>query len=166
MAWVYSFPDVKCTLVLTGIGTIYLGAGSGYTDGGLSITMVEDKSTMTTGADGQVMHSLHAGRAGIVAIRLLKTATVNGTLSDAYYLTTASGKAHGNGTFRIKDISKEAGDGDDIGCYDVAFAKFADLTYAKEGGEMVWTFHCGRIHHILGPKANYSGELSYVAPDI
>jgi hypothetical protein len=133
MAFVYSFPDIKCTLVIPAIGTIYLGAD--------------------------------AGRAGIVTVRLLKTATVNGTLADAYYRTTASGRAHGNGTFRIKDISKADGDGDDIGCYNVAFAKFADVTYAKEGGEMVWTFHCGRIHHILGPIANYSGELSYVAPD-
>lgn len=165
MAFVYSFPDIKCTLVIPAIGTIYLGAGSGYTEGGMTVAMVEDKNTMTVGADGQVMHSLHAGRAGIVTVRLLKTATVNGTLADAYYRTTASGRAHGNGTFRIKDISKESGDGDDIGCYDVAFAKFADVTYAKEGGEMVWTFHCGRIHHILGPIANYSGELSYVAPD-
>jgi hypothetical protein len=166
MATVYSFPDIKMTIVITGVGTIYLGSGAGHMEGGISIAMVEDKNTMTVGADGQVMHSLHSGKAGIVTVRLLKTAPVNGTLSDAYYVTTASGRAHGRGTIHIKDISKADGDGDNIDCYDVAFAKFADVNYAKEGGEMVWTFHCGRVHHTLGPVANYNGELTSTSPDI
>jgi hypothetical protein len=35
--------------------------------------MTEAKNTMTVGADGEVMHSLHAGKSGTITVTLLKT---------------------------------------------------------------------------------------------
>ncbi len=32
---------------------------------------------MTVGADGEVMHSLHAGKSGTITVTLLKTSPVN-----------------------------------------------------------------------------------------
>lgn len=38
---------------------------------------------MTVGADGEVMHSLHAGKSGTITVTLLKTSPVNKkTVSD------------------------------------------------------------------------------------
>jgi hypothetical protein len=44
--------------------------------------MTEAKNTMTVGADGEVMHSLHAGKSGTITVTLLKTSPVNKKLSD------------------------------------------------------------------------------------
>jgi hypothetical protein len=41
-------------------GSFSLGAGAGDAEGGISVVMTEDKSTMTIGADGSVMACLHA----------------------------------------------------------------------------------------------------------
>lgn len=127
-------------------GAFDFGAGSGNTEGGITVTMTEDKSTMTVGADGQVMHSLHAGKSGMVTVRLQKTSPTNALLSTMYALDTASGIAHGKDTITIRDLSR----GDTITCQQCAFAKFADITYAKEGGEQIWTWHAGIIDFILG----------------
>jgi hypothetical protein len=160
VARTYSFPDITLSLYIPKVGDIYLGAGTGHTEGGLTIAMTEDKNTMTVGADGQVMHSLHAGVSGMVTIRLLKTATANGTISDAYHKTTVDGASHGQAKISMWDVSRA--DGDFIDCTQVAFAKYADLTYGKEGGEMVWTFHCGQIKQRLGPKPVYTnGAVTY-----
>ncbi len=35
------------------------------------------KNTMTIGADGEVMHSLHADKSGTVTVNLLKTSPTN-----------------------------------------------------------------------------------------
>lgn len=39
---------------------------------------------MTVGADGEVMHSLHAGKSGTITVTLLKTSPVNKKLSLMY----------------------------------------------------------------------------------
>ncbi|GAB7212501.1 hypothetical protein OS31_40110 [Dickeya oryzae] len=72
----YSFMDVTATLVGP-TGSIDLGYGSANSDEGITVTMAEAKNTMTIGADGEVMHSLHAGKAGTVTINLQKTSPVN-----------------------------------------------------------------------------------------
>lgn len=144
----YSFLDV--TASITGPnGTVTLGTGSGSSEGGISITMVEDKSTMTIGADGQVMHSLHAGKGANITIRLLKTSPTNQILSQMYSRDTSASSLYGFNTISIRDQQLN----DVVQCQQCAFAKFADVTYAKEGGEMVWTFHSGITDFILGAGA-------------
>lgn len=58
----YSFIDV--TASLTGpSGAVDLGYGAANSDEGIVVSMTEAKNTMTTGADGEGMHSLHAAKA-------------------------------------------------------------------------------------------------------
>lgn len=122
------------------------GPGVANSEGGISIVMTEDKNTMTIGAGGEGMHSLHAGKSGTITVRLLKTAPANALLSAMYHADEASGCAWGRNTISIRDLCR----GDVITAQEVAYAKFADVTYAKEGGEMVWTFHAVKIDFVLG----------------
>jgi len=141
----YSFQDIMASI--TGpSGTVSLGAGSAASDGGISIVMVEDKSTMTIGADGAVMHSLHAGKGSTVTVRLLKTSPTNQLLSQMYALDTSGSGVYGFNTISVRDLQLN----DVVVAQQCAFAKFADVTYSKEGGEMVWTFHAGITDFILG----------------
>jgi hypothetical protein len=147
----YSFVDNMCAISGPN-GAFSLGAGAGNAEGGISVVMTEDKSTMTIGADGAVMHSLHAGKSATVTVRLLKTSPTNALLSTMYGLDTNTqgnpqGTAnHGQNQISIRDLQRN----DVIICQQCAFAKFADETYAKEGGEMTWTFHAGVVDFILG----------------
>jgi hypothetical protein len=122
------------------------GPGTGNSEGGISIVMTEDKNTMTIGAGGEGMHSLHAGKSGTVTVRMLKTSPANAQLASMYAADTAGGRTHGRNTISIRDMAR----GDVITCQEVAYAKFADITYAKDGGEMVWTFHSVKIDFVLG----------------
>jgi hypothetical protein len=122
------------------------GPNVANSEGGISIVMTEDKNTMTIGAGGEGMHSLHAGKSGTVTARLLKTAPANAQLSQMYAADTAGGASHGRNTISIRDLAR----GDTITASEVAFAKFADITFAKDGGEMVWTFHAVKIDFVLG----------------
>lgn len=141
----YSFMDTMAAISGPN-GAINLGPGSANTEGGITLTYTEDKSTMSVGADGEVMHSLHAGRSGTLVVRLQKTSPMNAVLSQMYSLDTGSTGTHGRNTISIKDLAR----GDDILCREVAFSKFPDLTYAKDGGEMTWNFHVGKIEARLG----------------
>jgi hypothetical protein len=141
----YSFIDNLCSISGPN-GAFSLGSGAGNAEGGITVTMVEDKSTMTIGADGQVMHSLHAGKGGNVTVRLLKTAPANAQLSEMYARDTTQSQNHGLNTISIRDMARN----DVIVCQQCAFAKFPDETYAKEGGEMSWMFHAGVIDFKLG----------------
>src|SRR3954471_5374952 len=117
----YSFLDNMCAISGPN-GAFSLGAGTGNTEGGISIVQTEDKNTMTIGADGEGMHSLHAGKSGTVTIRLLKTSPTNAQLSSMYALDTAGGVSHGKNTITTRDLAR----GDVITCQQVAFAKYAD----------------------------------------
>ncbi|MBU9403923.1 DUF3277 family protein, partial [Burkholderia multivorans] len=59
----YSFQDVTATIVGPG-GAFSLGYGSANAEEGITIAQAGDKNTMTVGADGEVMHSLHADKSG------------------------------------------------------------------------------------------------------
>lgn len=72
----YSFMDVTATL--TGpTGSIDLGYGSASSEEGIVVAMGGPKNTMTIGADGEVMHSLHADKSGTITVNLLKTSPTN-----------------------------------------------------------------------------------------
>jgi len=141
----YSFQDNMCS-ISGPHGSFSLGSGAGDAEGGISVVMTEDKSTMTIGADGSVMHSLHAGKSATVTVRLLKTSPTNALLSAMYAADCAFSQAFCINTISIRDMARN----DVIVCQMCAWAKFADVTYAKEGGEMTWTFHAGIVDFILG----------------
>jgi hypothetical protein len=141
----YSFLDNMASIVGPN-GSVTIGAGAADTEGGITIGMAEDKNTMSIAADGAVMHSLHAGKSGTVTVRLQKTSPMNQQLSIMYAADTVGGGTHGKNTISVRDLARN----DVVTCQDVAFAKFPDVTYAKDGGDMIWTFHAGKIDFVLG----------------
>jgi hypothetical protein len=141
----YSFMDVAATIVGPG-GSFSLGYGSCNAEEGISIAMVENKNTMTIGADGCVMHSLHAGNGGTVTIRFLKTSGTNQLLAMMYDLQRVSSALWGNNTIVISDPAR----GDQISCRQCAFQRWPNVNYAKEGGTQEWVFDAGSIDGILG----------------
>lgn len=141
----YSFLDVNASLVGPG-GAVNLGQGSAATEEGISVEATEDIDTMTIGADGTPMHSLHANKSGSVTIRLQKTSPVNQKLAQMYAFQTASGANHGQNVISINNSSTQ----DSITCQQVAFKKAPSITYAKEGGMNEWVFNAGIIDRTLG----------------
>lgn len=142
----YSFLDVHAAIIGPG-GSFQLGGeGAANAEEGVSIAMTEEKNTMTVGADGDGMHSLHAGKSGKITVRLLKTSPVNNKLSLMYNLQTVSSAAHGLNVISIRNPIS----GDSITATQVAFAKHPDIAYAKDGGVVEWEFHAIKIDPSLG----------------
>lgn len=141
----YSFLDVNAALVGPG-GSVNLGNGAASSEEGITIEPTEDIDTMTIGADGSVMHSLHADKSGTVTVRLLKTSPVNEKLAQMYAYQTASGATHGQNTLSLANTATQ----DVVTCQQVAFKKAPSLTYAKDGGMNEWTFNAGIIDRTLG----------------
>ncbi|HCQ1591829.1 TPA: DUF3277 family protein [Escherichia coli] len=141
----YSFLDV--TASLTGpTGVIDLGQGSANSEEGITQTMGGNKNTMTIGADGEVMHSLHADKSGTITVMLLKTSPVNKKLSLAYNAQSQSSATWGNNVIVIRNTAS----GDISTARSCAFQKQPDFNNAKEGGTVAWVFDCGKIDQLLG----------------
>ncbi|MGV3345305.1 DUF3277 family protein [Enterobacteriaceae bacterium LUAb1] len=141
----YSFLDV--TASLTGpTGVIDLGQGSANAGEGITQTMGGNKNTMTIGADGEVMHSLHADKSGTITVMLLKTSPVNKKLSLAYNAQSQSSATWGNNVIVIRNTAS----GDISTARSCAFQKQPDFNNAKEGGTVAWVFDCGKIDQLLG----------------
>ncbi|MNB62559.1 hypothetical protein D3C81_47740 [compost metagenome] len=141
----YSFLDV--TASLTGpTGVIDLGQGSANSEEGITQTMAGAKNTMTIGADGEVMHSLHADKSGTITVTLLKTSPVNKKLSLAYNAQSQSSATWGNNVIVIRNTAS----GDISTARSCAFQKQPDFNNAKEGGTVAWIFDCGKIDQLLG----------------
>lgn len=141
----YSFLDVVAAITGPG-GTINLASESGSAQEGITVEMAEDKNVMTVGADGSVMHSLLATKAGTATVRLLKTSPVNAVLQLMYNLQTQSSATHGRNMITIRDIAR----GDTVTLAKVAFKKAAALNYAREGGDNEWLFDVGVVTTVLG----------------
>ncbi|AUO22523.1 phage protein [Pseudomonas sp. NC02] len=141
----YSFLDVNATLVGAG-AVIDLGAGSANAEEGISTAMVDDKNTMLIGADGEGMHSLHAGKSGTVTVRLLKTSPQNAKLMALYDAQGLSSSLWGMNVITITNSAS----GDAIGCRGCAFKKRPDLNYKKDGDIVEWVFDSIKIDAILG----------------
>lgn len=141
----YSFLDVHAQFVGP-TGTYALGTDSGAADEGITVSMADDKSTMTVGAAGDGMHSLHAGKSGTVTVRLLKTSPVNSKLSLSYAAETVSSALFGQDSILIRNTQT----GDTIACRQCAFKKLPDNVNAKDGGTMEWVFNAILIDELLG----------------
>ncbi|WP_392440055.1 phage protein [Edwardsiella piscicida] len=141
----YSFLDI--TASLTGpTGVIDLGQGSANSKEGITQTMGGNKNTMTIGADGEVMHSLHADKSGTITVTLLKTSPVNKKLSLAYNAQSQSSATWGNNVIVIRNTVS----GDISTARSCAFQKQPDFNNAEVGGTVAWVFDCGKIDQLLG----------------
>lgn len=141
----YSFMDVTASLSAP-TGVIDLGQGSANSEEGITQTMGGNKNTMTIGADGEVMHSLHADKSGTITVTLLKTSPVNKKLSLAYNAQSQSSATWGNNVIVIRNTAS----GDISTARSCAFQKQPDFNNAKEGGTVAWVFDCGKIDQVLG----------------
>lgn len=141
----YSFQQIIGVLGGPG-GVVNLGNGSASAEEGISWNMVDDKNKLDIGADGASQHSLHAGKAATLSVKLLKTSPTNALLEAMYNIQTNVAKLHGTNTVTITDITS----GNVHVGRDVAFKKHPDLVYGKDGQMMDWTFDVGQSDHILG----------------
>jgi hypothetical protein len=141
----YSFQDVNATLVGAG-AVLDLGAGSGVADEGITIEMAGDKNSMTIGADGEGMHSLHADKSGTITVTLLKTSPTNAKLMALYQLQTLATSLHGQNVITVTNPKT----GDVTTGRQCAFKKIPANVYAKDGGTNAWVFDVIKIDEILG----------------
>lgn len=141
----YSFMDVSASM--TGpTGIIDLGYGAQNAEEGITVAMGESKNTMTVGSDGEIMHSLHAGKSGTVTVTLLKTSPVNKKLSLMYNAQSQSSALWGNNVFVIRNSVS----GDVTTIRSAAFQKQPDHANAKVGNTVSWVFDGGKIDQLLG----------------
>jgi hypothetical protein len=127
-------------------GTQSVGSGSGSAKEGISTSFDEDKGAATTGADGSLMISLHAGMTGKMTIRLLKTSPVNAILSQAFAFQRSSSGNWGQNFLRVVDKVR----GDVATLYQAQFVKFPDNAWAEDGNVIDWVFQ-GVLNENLGP---------------
>ncbi len=146
MAYTYSFLDVSAAIYGPN-GSFSLSNGN--SEGGITVARRGDKNTLTIGADGTPMNSLHADNSGTITVRLLKTSGTNALLQSMYDADRADSSAWGNNTIVIRDTNL----GDSHDAIAVAFTKFPDTVYDKEGPALEWTFTAGRIDSVLGAGA-------------
>jgi hypothetical protein len=150
----YSFLDV--TASLTGpTGVIDLGQGSANSEEGITQTMGGNKNTMTIGADGEVMHSLHADKSGTITVTLLKTSPVNKKLSLAYNAQSQSSATWGNNVIVIRNTAS----GDISTARSCAFQKQPDFNNAKEGGTVAWYSTAARLTSCSGSFNAWNSKL-------
>ncbi len=142
----YSFQQVTATLVGLPTFNINLGYGAAVADEGITTAMADDKNTMLTGADGEGMHSLHAGKAGQITVRLLKTSPTNQALNLAYTAQALDPSLWGQNVITIRNTAS----GDITVGRECAFKKLPDFTNAKDGTIQEWVFDCIKIDTLLG----------------
>lgn len=140
----YSFKDVKASISGPG-GSFPLGDGAGNSDEGITVAMSAEKTTTTTGADGSIMHSLHASKLGTMKVSLLKTSPTNALLNALYNAQQESSALWGQNTITITNPAT----GDLITGDTLAFVKQPDLAYATEGNNNEWEFR-GNVNQVLG----------------
>lgn len=144
-SYTYSFLDAQCAIA-DDAGSFSMGNGAGVAEEGITITMNDDKGSLVTGADGQGMHSLHAGRSGMVTVRLLKTSPVNAQLSALYAATTQSGADYGRSTISVRDPVR----GDNISCSGCGIRKHPDTAFSKTGNTVEWIWNAAQVDIRLG----------------
>lgn len=153
----YSFLDVNATIVGPGINAP-LGQGSGVSEGGITVAYAGDFNSLAVGADGTPMNSLHASKAGMITVRLLKTSPTNRVLSNALNAQRAGGSSQwGQNTITITNPQS----GDVITGRFCAFKKPSDITYAVEGGHNEWVFDVGKLDERLGSGSPALGAFGF-----
>lgn len=141
----YGFMDTQCSLT-SDDAVIDLGYGAAVADEGITVAMAADKNTMTIGADGEGMHSLHADNSGQVTIRLLKTSPINAKLSNLYNMQKGNTRKWGRNTITLNHTAS----GDNITASKCAFKKQPDYVNAKDGALVEWVFDVIKIDEKLG----------------
>lgn len=139
----YSFLDVTVTISGPGLQVTFDGD---VAEEGITLDMIADKNTMTIGAGGGGMHSLHASQAGRVTVNLLKTGPANAILSSGYNFQQGSSAFWGQNFLTINNPVS----GDNITGQHGAFVRQSPVVYATIGGMNCWAFDFVSLDEILG----------------
>lgn len=152
----YSFMDVQAVISGPGTDGLVLGgpqqiAGpqAASAEEGVTITLGEETNTQTIGADGSVMNSLHASRAGTATFRLLKTSPINKALMLLYNYQRQQSNLWGRNHIVIRDVAR----GDQYTLDGCAFVRFPTNAYAKVGNTLEWEMHVSLTDANLGGDA-------------
>lgn len=156
MSATYSFLDTQVAIVGPGGSFNIGGAGTGSAEEGITLEMQGDKNTMTIGADGSPMHSLHASQGGKFTVRLLKNSPVNAQLSAMYDTQRVSSALWGQNTITLKNSTL----GDSSTGTFCSFKKYPNLSYAKEANVVEWEFDVGVLVTSQGGGGNAANILN------
>jgi hypothetical protein len=140
----YSFLNVAAAIAGPGL-VAQIGSSAGAAKEGISTGFDEDKTTITTGADGSIMTSLRATMTGRITVRLLKVSPINAILSQAYNFQRVNVLNWGQNSITVTDTAR----GDVVTGRQMAFIKFPDNGWAEDGNTLDWVFQ-GIINEILG----------------
>jgi len=140
----YSFLSVQASIIGPGLNA-QIGSSSGAAKEGLSLEWEEDKTTVTTGADGSLMQSLRASMTGRMTVRLLKTSPINAVLMNGYNFQRVSAANWGQNIIQITDSAR----GDVANGRQMSFVRGPNNSWAEEGNILEWSF-VGIVNEILG----------------
>jgi hypothetical protein len=141
----YAFIDVVGSLSgPTGVAN--LGYGASIADEGITFDAAGDRNTMTIGADGNGMHTLHSDRSGTVTARYLKTSPTNAILQAHYDAQSLSSTLWGKNMIVVRQVQS----GDITTASSCAFKKKPTIKYGKVGEMMEWTWDSFAIDTVLG----------------
>ena len=135
-------------------GILLGGPQAASAEEGITLALQEETNTMTVGADGSVMHSLHASRSGTATFRLLKISPYNNALMMLYNHQRLQSNRWGRNSILIQDFSR----GDAYVLLGCAFERFPNNSYAKVGNTIEYTFHCAIMQPYLGTGEYHGGS--------
>lgn len=141
----YSFNDVNVAIIGPGGAFPIGGDGAANAEEGITVEK-EPQNTKNIGADGAVMHSLHADNSGTLTVRLQKTSLVNAALTEMFRLQQTSSALWGRNVITLTNLAT----GDVYTMTDVAFQRFPSNSYSKLGNMLDWVFDVGQMDPILG----------------
>lgn len=140
----YSFLSFQGAISGPG-GAFNIGAGAGASEEGIKTSMLEEKDLATSGAGGEMMHTLRADQRGKVTLSLLKTSPLNALLSNMYNLQKGNPSLWGVNTMTGNDVYR----GDNFSITQAAIVKLPDVTWDKDGKMIEWEF-VGLLEEQLG----------------
>lgn len=146
-------------------GVVLGGPQAASAEEGMTITFGEETNTQTIGADGSVMNSLHASRAGTATFRLLKTSPLNKALMEIYNYQRQQSSRWGRNHITVRDLARD----DQYTLDGCAFVRVPTNSYAKIGNTIEWEFHVSLIDPRLGALSLLSAmgvtSYGYTAPE-
>ncbi len=145
MSNAYSFQDVSASIVGP-TGSADLGYGAAVQEEGIIFTQKSEVNTMTIGADGKGMHSLHADKSGRVTVKILKTSPMNSILMAMFDAQRIAASLWGQNVI----VARQTAAGDIVTALDCAFCKPPDIKYAQVGDFLEWEWDTLEIDRILG----------------
>jgi hypothetical protein len=140
----YSFLSVQASILGPGLNA-QIGSSAGSAKEGISVEMEEDKTTVTTGADGSIMTSLRASMTGRVIVRLLKTSPINAVLMNGLNFQRISAANWGQNVIVVSDTAR----GDVVSGRQMSFVRFPNNSWAEEGNVIEWSY-VGIVNEWMG----------------